>query len=100
MALTNFAQRPPFRAASTLSKEVAMVNSDQIAGKTDQLTGKIKQMWGRLTDDEIALANGKRDEFFGKVRERYGLEKEEAQARMKELEDSMQDSATHADRAA
>lgn len=54
-------------------------------GTFEQLKGKIKETWGQLTDDEIALAEGKRDQFIGKLREKYGLAKEEAEQRLDEL---------------
>ena len=62
------------------------MNKDQLEGKVDQLGGKIKEMWGRLSDDDIALVNGKREQFFGKLQETYGLAKEEAEKQLHELE--------------
>jgi uncharacterized protein YjbJ (UPF0337 family) len=67
--------------------EMAM-NKDQIEGKFDQLNGKIKSVWGRLSDNDIALAKGNRDQFFGKLQETYGIAKEDAQKRLNELEKS------------
>jgi uncharacterized protein YjbJ (UPF0337 family) len=61
------------------------MNQDQIEGKFDQLRGKIKETWGRLSDDDIALANGKTEQFLGKVQEMYGLTKEAAQKRFEEF---------------
>lgn len=57
-------------------------------GKFDQVKGKIKETWGRLTDDDIALYDGKKDQFFGTLKEKYGIAKEEAQDRMNEIESS------------
>lgn len=62
------------------------MNNEQIAGKFEQLKGEIKKTWGKLTDDEVMLYNGKQDQFFGKLKERYGLAKEAAEAQIKELE--------------
>jgi len=64
------------------------MNQEQIKGQFDQLKGKIKQTWGRLSDDDIALYNGHQDEFFGKVEEVYGIAKEEAQERLRDLQES------------
>jgi len=64
------------------------MNQDQTKGKFDQLKGKLKESWGRLTDDEIALYNGQRDRFFGKLEEKYGLAREEAEDRLKQIEQS------------
>ena len=62
------------------------MNQDQMQGKFTQLSGTIKETWGRLSDNDIALANGKVDQFLGKLQETYGLSKEEAQKRFSELE--------------
>jgi len=61
------------------------MNQDQMQGKFEQLRGKLKETWGRLSDDDIALADGKTDQFLGKVQEMYGLSKESAQNRFDEL---------------
>jgi len=62
------------------------MNQDQIQGKFEQIKGKIKEAWGRLSDDDIALYNGKRDQFFGKLQLTYGIAKEDAQKRLDEFE--------------
>jgi len=64
------------------------MNQDQIQGKFEQLSGKIKETWGKLSSDDIALANGKRDQFLGKLQQVYGLAKEDAEKRYSELEKS------------
>jgi uncharacterized protein YjbJ (UPF0337 family) len=55
------------------------MNWDQIEGKWKQVTGSVKQKWGKLTDDDLAFINGSKDRFLGRLQERYGLSKEEAQ---------------------
>ena len=55
------------------------MNTDQMAGKWKQLTGAVKEKWGKLTDDDLTFIDGKREKFVGKVQERYGIAKEEAQ---------------------
>ena len=62
------------------------MNKDEVQGKGKQLAAKIKQTWGRMTDDDIALLNGKRDEFFGKLQEKYGIAREDAEKRLREWE--------------
>jgi uncharacterized protein YjbJ (UPF0337 family) len=61
-----------------------IVNWDQIAGNWKQFTGKVKEKWGKLTDDDLTAIGGKRDQLAGKLRERYGYAKEEAE---RELDD-------------
>ncbi len=60
------------------------MNSDQVEGNWKQFSGKIKEKWGKLTDDDLTLIAGKKDQLLGKIQERYGVKKEEAQ---KELDD-------------
>jgi len=54
------------------------MNSDRIAGNWKQLTGKVKEQWGKLTDDDVAVIEGKRDQLIGRIQERYGIAKEKA----------------------
>lgn len=56
-----------------------MMNKEQTAGKFEQIKGQLKTTWGKLTDDEIMTYEGKRDQFFGSVKEKYGIEKEAVQ---------------------
>jgi uncharacterized protein YjbJ (UPF0337 family) len=55
------------------------MNSDQFEGKWKQLKGSVKQRWGKLTDDDITRMSGKKDELVGKLQERYGITREQAQ---------------------
>jgi uncharacterized protein YjbJ (UPF0337 family) len=61
------------------------MNKDTIQGNFEQLKGKIKESWGKLTDDDISLLNGKKEQFFGKVQEHYGMGKDEAQKHVDEM---------------
>jgi len=54
------------------------MNADQIKGDWKQLRGKVKAQWGKLTDDDLQVIEGKREELCGKLQERYGYAKEKA----------------------
>jgi uncharacterized protein YjbJ (UPF0337 family) len=43
-----------------------------------QYKGKIKEQWGNLTDDELSIIAGKRDNLERKIEERYHLTKDAA----------------------
>jgi uncharacterized protein YjbJ (UPF0337 family) len=73
------------------------MNKEQADGKFEQLRGEFKKIWGKLTDDDIMLYNGKRDVFFGKLKEHYGLAKEEAEKQIKAFEESHSNSSTSGD---
>jgi len=62
------------------------MNKEQIKGDMAQLKGKLKQAFGKLTDNDIMLYEGKRDQFVGRVVELQGIAKEEAEKQIKELE--------------
>jgi uncharacterized protein YjbJ (UPF0337 family) len=55
------------------------MNADQIKGKWMQLKGSVKTKWGKLTDDDLDVINGQRDQLIGRIQERYGVAKDEAQ---------------------
>ncbi|MTH80155.1 CsbD family protein [Paracoccus aestuariivivens] len=58
------------------------MNWDIIEGKWDQVKGSIKEQWGNLTDDELTEIAGKKDKLAGKLQEKYGWTKEEAEQHM------------------
>lgn len=62
------------------------MNKEQAKGNWNQFKGKVKETWGRLTDDDLALLEGKRDQFYGKLQEKYGVAKEEAERQIKDFE--------------
>jgi uncharacterized protein YjbJ (UPF0337 family) len=54
------------------------MNSDQLEGKWKQVKGEVREKWGKLTDDDVHMVAGRREQLIGRVQERYGLAKEEA----------------------
>jgi uncharacterized protein YjbJ (UPF0337 family) len=62
------------------------MNWDQITGNWKQLSGKLKEQWGKLTDDDLIKIAGKRDQLAGLLQERYGIEKEKAEAEIDRFE--------------
>ncbi|MBX3438609.1 MAG: CsbD family protein [Planctomycetaceae bacterium] len=64
------------------------MNWDQIKGKWKQAKGQALQKWGELTDDDLDVVNGRREELVGKVQERYGIAKAEAERQVTEFETS------------
>jgi uncharacterized protein YjbJ (UPF0337 family) len=62
------------------------MNRDITGGKFKQLKGKIKEQWGKLTDDEIDQMEGNAEILAGKLQERYGLTREDAQRQAREFQ--------------
>ena len=54
------------------------MNWDRIEGSWKQLTGRVKEQWGQLTDDDLDVVAGRRDQLAGKIQERYGIALNEA----------------------
>jgi uncharacterized protein YjbJ (UPF0337 family) len=54
------------------------MNWDQFEGKWRQYKGQVRERWGALTDNDVHVIAGKRDDLIGKIQERYGCEKERA----------------------
>jgi uncharacterized protein YjbJ (UPF0337 family) len=48
---------------------------DRIQGNWKQFVGRVKELWGKLTDDDLAAINGRRDRLEGRIQERYGYAK-------------------------
>lgn len=55
------------------------MNWDQIEGNWKQFVGSARKQWGKLTDNDWQVLKGSRDQLVGKIQERYGASKEEAQ---------------------
>jgi uncharacterized protein YjbJ (UPF0337 family) len=58
------------------------MNWDRIQGNWKQVTGKAKEQWGKLTDDDLDVVAGRRDQLAGKIQERYGVAKQDAEAQL------------------
>ncbi|MGH7131091.1 MAG: CsbD family protein [Phycisphaerales bacterium] len=53
------------------------MTSDTISGNWKQFKGKVRQQWGKLTDDDMDVINGKREELEGKLQTLYGKDREQ-----------------------
>jgi uncharacterized protein YjbJ (UPF0337 family) len=60
------------------------MNWDRIQGNWKQVTGQAKAQWGKLTDDDLEVVAGRRDELAGKIQARYGVAMEEANKQLAE----------------
>jgi uncharacterized protein YjbJ (UPF0337 family) len=60
------------------------MNWDQLEGKWQQFAGKLRSKWAKLTNDDWTLVGSKKDQLLGKLQERYGYKKDQAE---KEVDD-------------
>ena len=58
------------------------MNWNRIEGNWKQFKGMVKQQWGKLTDDQLDIIAGKRDQLIGEIQESYGISKAEAEKQL------------------
>jgi uncharacterized protein YjbJ (UPF0337 family) len=61
------------------------MNTDVLKGKWMQIKGELRRQWGKLTDSDIEQIQGDAEKFIGKLQERYGYSREEAEKEMNEF---------------
>jgi uncharacterized protein YjbJ (UPF0337 family) len=74
------------------------MNWDIIEGKWKQAAGAVKTKWGKLTDDDLSAIAGKRDQLIGKLQEKYGVAKEDAEKQLADFERSYSEPQTREER--
>jgi uncharacterized protein YjbJ (UPF0337 family) len=57
--------------------EEAQMDWNRVEGNWKQFKGKVKEQWGRLTDDDLDVIAGHRDQLEGKIQERYGIARDQ-----------------------
>ncbi len=67
------------------------MNKDEASSNWKQFKGKFKEKWGKLTDDDMQVIEGKRDQLVGKIQERYGYAKDEAEKEVSDWETQNKD---------
>jgi uncharacterized protein YjbJ (UPF0337 family) len=55
------------------------MNRDTLKGQWMQLKGKVREQWGQLTDDDFDQIQGNVEMLVGKLQERYGRSREQAE---------------------
>jgi uncharacterized protein YjbJ (UPF0337 family) len=53
------------------------VDWNRVEGNWKQIKGSVKEKWGKLTDDDLEVINGRRDQLEGKIQQHYGLAKDQ-----------------------
>lgn len=69
--------------ATAITLPAMALSWDQVSGDWKQFQGKVQKEWGKLTNDDLEQAKGDRTILAGKIQERYGVTKEEADRRVK-----------------
>ena len=55
------------------------MNWDIVKGNWKKLSGKVREEWGDFTDNDIEEMAGRRDQLIGKLQEKYGYARSEAE---------------------
>lgn len=63
------------------------MNWDHVEGQWKDMKGKVRERWGKLTDDDLDVVAGKRDQLIGRIQSRYGTAKDQAEREVQEFED-------------
>jgi len=72
-------------------EELEAMNWDRIEGNWKQFKGNAKEQWGKLTDDQLDVIAGKRDNLAGRIQEAYGISKDETEKQLAEWQNRMKD---------
>lgn len=65
------------------------MNWDRVEGNWKQFKGKVREKWGKFTDDDFDVIAGKRENLIGKLQERYGIARDEAERQADDFERTM-----------
>lgn len=55
------------------------MNEDTLNGQWTQLKGMAREQWGKLTNDDLDQIQGRSEQLIGKLQERYGIARDEAE---------------------
>jgi uncharacterized protein YjbJ (UPF0337 family) len=61
------------------------MNRDWLEGNWKQFKGRVRERWGRLTDDDLDVIAGRRDQLVGRIQELYGTSKNEFERDLDDL---------------
>jgi uncharacterized protein YjbJ (UPF0337 family) len=62
------------------------MNWDRVEGNWKQVKGRFKEKWGKLTDDQLDVIAGRRDQLVGAIQESYGVARDQAEREVSEWE--------------
>ena len=59
---------------------------DKVAGSWKEFRGQVQKQWGKLTDDDLDQIKGQRDILAGRIQQKYGVAREEAEQQLDQWE--------------
>jgi uncharacterized protein YjbJ (UPF0337 family) len=76
IALSGTIEFPARCTSTSIQKEMTM-DWNRVEGNWKQFKGQAKEKWGKLTDDDLNVIEGRRDQLEGKLQQRYGFAKDQ-----------------------
>ncbi len=65
------------------------MNWDQIRGQWHRVKGKFREQWGELTDDDLDVIAGRREQLIGLLQQRYGATRDEIEDQIEQFEETL-----------
>ena len=62
------------------------MNWERISGNWAHWKGEVRERWGRLTDDQLSIVAGRREQLAGQIQSAYGLTREETERQLRHWE--------------
>ncbi len=62
------------------------MNWERISGNWTQWKGRIQERWGKLTQEQLDVIAGRREQLSGHIQEAYGLTQDEADRQLRNWE--------------
>lgn len=62
------------------------MNEDRLQGRWKEIKGKVRERWGQLTEDDLDVIAGRREQLLGRIQQRHGLAREEAERQVQDWE--------------
>lgn len=64
--------------APSTARPTGVMTWDKVAGNWKTFKGSVRRQWGKLTSNDLAVAEGRREVLAGKIQARYGIDKDKA----------------------
>jgi uncharacterized protein YjbJ (UPF0337 family) len=65
------------RWISISTRRETTMDWNRLEGNWKQFKGSAKEKWGKLTDDDLDVIEGRREQLEGKLQQRYGYAKDQ-----------------------
>jgi len=70
-------------AQSCVNFTMRRMNWERISGNWTQWKGRVQERWGKLTQDQLDVIAGRREQLSGRIQEAYGLSQDEAERQLR-----------------